>query len=46
MKKFKATYLINKTGETYTCEVFAMSKKQAYEMYQLCFATLIGLDLV
>ena len=46
MKRFKATYLVKKTGKEYVCDVFAMSKKQAYEMYQSNFMTLIGLDLV
>lgn len=45
MKRFKATYLVIKTGKEYTCDVFAMSKKQAYEMYhKSSFAILIGLD--
>ena len=44
MKKFKATYLVNKTGKEYVCDVFAMDKKQAWEMYQSNFMTLIGLE--
>lgn len=41
MKKFRAYYYIPKLDKEYECDVFAMSIKQAYEMYRSSFMNLI-----
>lgn len=43
MKKYRARYYVAKLDKFYECDVFAMSMKQAFEMYQSQYMTLMEL---
>lgn len=43
LKEFMAVYEVKNTGQRFEQSVFAMSKSQAFDMYQLSFARLVDL---